>query len=305
MKYGIFSRNLFLILIFGSFLVACSPPTSDLQVVETENKQEVTTEIVHINNCGGMANTEQTVTHSFSTSIGGGITAKLGIKIVAEGGVSAKYEEARNTMKSIKLAAPPGTNMEFTLQWTEQTWIGRVMANGETGDYTARVPISVAQVDAKDIGCPITPTATTPSIPLVLDVRPACGDTYTVEAERSFDLRYGTWYARGIEKAIDNSDHLAVTLTIDGQIIPGTKQPVEPVNSSWPGAACGGSVDFEEGFGLFYIAGINPLSAGEHSVQISYTLDTQVTDGYTDNNNNPNTYGPGQFNTLNFIIVAK
>jgi hypothetical protein len=158
MKSNTISLNLFLVLAFVSFLTACSSQqVSDVQVVETDNKQEITPEIVRINNCGGMADTEQTATRSFSTSIEGAITAKLEIKLVAEGGIYAKYGEARNTSKSITLIAPPGTNMEFTLQWTEQTWIGRVTAYGEAGSYTFRAPLSVDQIDAKNLGCDVTP----------------------------------------------------------------------------------------------------------------------------------------------------
>ena len=89
----------------------------------------------------------------------GSATLKAGYQVV-EGSVSAKYAEARNTSKNIKLVAPAGTNMEFTLQWTEQTWIGRVTAGGEPGNYTAHMPVSVEQVDAKNIGCSIVHTET-------------------------------------------------------------------------------------------------------------------------------------------------
>jgi hypothetical protein len=162
MKNNSVSRNFFSILLLTILITACSSPSkltpsSEIQVIETDSKEEVIPDIVLINNCGGTADTEQTATRSFSTNIEGEVTLKATYEVI-EGSISAKYGESRNTSKSIKLVAPPGTNMEFTLQWTEQTWIGRVMASGESGDYVARMPISVAQVEAKNLGCISTDT---------------------------------------------------------------------------------------------------------------------------------------------------
>ncbi|NOH01045.1 MAG: hypothetical protein HND47_03245 [Chloroflexi bacterium] len=157
-------RKLFSIVFLAIYVTSydspsTSTPSLEVQVIETDSKQEVILDIVRINNCGGTADTEQTITRSFSTTIEGSVTLKAGYQVV-EGSVSAKYGEARNTSKSIKLVAPPRTNMEFTLQWTEQTWLGRVTANGESGNYTARMPISVEQTNARNLGCNNTPTKT-------------------------------------------------------------------------------------------------------------------------------------------------
>ena len=157
MKSNFKFRDFFSTVFLAILITACGSPStptssSGIQVIETDSKQEFIPDIVRINNCGGTADTEQTATRSFSTTIEGTVTLKAGYQVV-EGSVTAKYGEARNTIKSIKLVAPPGTNMEFTLQWIEQTWIGRVTADGESGNYTARMPVSVEQIDAKNIGC--------------------------------------------------------------------------------------------------------------------------------------------------------
>ncbi len=135
-----------------------------------------------------------------------------------------------------------------------------------------------------------------------VDLRHSCGITYSVEAGKPFAVRYGTWFARGMENATDNSNHTVVTLTIDGQIISGIKQPVQKVTSAWPGGFCN-SPDLVEGYGFFYIANVEPLSVGSHSVHISYMITEQITDGY-DDNGSLNLYDPGEFATFDLIINA-
>ena len=148
----------------------------------------------------------------------------------------------------------------------------------------------------------ITPFPT--AIPFVLNIRPACGSEYTIETGKAIELHYGGWYADGLTLGIENANHLTVTLLIDGQEISGTKQSVQQVTASWfPGASCN-SRDYSNAFGTFYIANIGTLTAGEHSVQVIYSFDTQVTDGGYDDNGNPNVYGPGELDPLQFTIVA-
>ena len=149
-----------------------------------------------------------------------------------------------------------------------------------------------------------TPTGLPSSSPLVLSLRPACGSEYTIEAGRAIELHYGAWYAKGSMFAINSANHLTVTLLIDGQEIHGTKQDVRQVTTSWfPGASCG-SIDYSDAYGTFYIANIDSLSAGTHPVQLIYSLDEQVIDGY-DTNGTPNAYGPGELEPVQFTIVAK
>lgn len=123
-------------------------------------------ETIHINNCGGKASSEQTVSRSFDINIEGVAEFDAGYKVV-EGSVTAKYGQYRNVTKSQKLAAPPGTNMEFVLKWSEHIYAGNVMVNGTEGYYKVRVPIAVEQVSSQDLGCPSQPGDGEVSPPLV------------------------------------------------------------------------------------------------------------------------------------------
>ena len=141
-------------------LVSCTTTTNPaVQLAETQNQITTAEETIHVNNCGGKANSTQTAEHSFSTNIEGGITGKFGPDFL-QGSVSAHYGQYRNTSKKQELIAAPGTNMEYVLKWTEQTWIGTLTDNSSSGTYKAQVPISVEQVSSQDLGCP-PPTAST------------------------------------------------------------------------------------------------------------------------------------------------
>ena len=152
--------------------------TQDVQVTETSNKFITFDETIHINNCGGKAESKQIAQRSFSTNIEGAAQLKVGYEII-EGSVTAKYGQYRNVSKSHELAAPAGTNMEFVLRWTEQTWIGSITANGSSGTYNVHVPVSVEQVSGQDLGCggavpvvPDNPPTDTPSVPPPAQVHP-------------------------------------------------------------------------------------------------------------------------------------
>jgi hypothetical protein len=160
------------IFVITSFLLSSCDTnggTVDLTVNETNAEvTEITDEIIHMNNCGGKAETEQVVTKSKSVNIEGG--GNLGVNAAfVNGEVSAKYGEVVGTSKSIKLAAPLGTNMEFTIRWTEKTWLGFVTSQEQISQasYKVSVPISVELVNNQDLGCsqnsetlPVIPTAT-------------------------------------------------------------------------------------------------------------------------------------------------
>jgi len=134
----------------------------DVQVNELSNSTTSYDEIVHINNCGGKGESEQTKSRSFSTNIEGGID--IGVQQVVEAVISTKYSQSRNVSVSQSLVAPGGTNMEFVLRWKEDVHAGNVIINGETGTYTVNIPIAVEQVSGQDLGCsgnaPIPPSAT-------------------------------------------------------------------------------------------------------------------------------------------------
>lgn len=123
----------------------------DVQVNETSNSTTSYDETIHINNCGGKADSEQTKERSFSTNLDGGI--EVGVQQVVTGVISAKYSQARNTSVSQKLVAPAGTDMEFVLRWKEEVRAGNVVVNGDTGTYTVKIPIAVEQISSQDIGC--------------------------------------------------------------------------------------------------------------------------------------------------------
>lgn len=149
---------------------APNEPNQDVQVTETSNDVVTFDETIHINNCGGKAESKQVVQRSFSTNIEGAAQLKVGYEIV-EGSVTAKYGQYRNISKSQELSAPAGTDMEIILRWTEQTWVGSITANGSSGTYNVHVPVSVEQVSSQDLGCggsaPIVPNNPPTATPYV------------------------------------------------------------------------------------------------------------------------------------------
>ena len=179
------------------------------------------------------------------------------------------------------------------------TWISYAIPS-QPPTTTPEPSITVIPTSVGISSTPVPPTQIPPT-PYVLNIRPACGTKYTVEAGKVIELHYGGWYEFGLALARDNINHLTVTLFIDGRKISGTKQEVQQVTSSWyPGASCG-SQDYTDAFGTFYIADIGILSAGEHSVQIIYSFDKQVP---SIDKGNPVFYGPGDLDPLQFTIVA-
>lgn len=134
------------------FLSGCGS-SPNIQVNELSSNTVSYDETVHINNCGGKADSEQTASHSFATTIEGGAEFSAGYQSIVEGGVSAKYSQYRNVSKSQRLIAPPATNMEFILRWSEDVHAGNVTVDGTTGNYEVRVPVAVEQVSSQDLGC--------------------------------------------------------------------------------------------------------------------------------------------------------
>lgn len=134
-----------------------SSVNNNLQVKETgSGPGRHDTEIVRLNNCDGKAPTTQTTDRGQSVTIGG--EASLGASgVVIQGAVSANYATGANTSKSQQLTAPPGTNMEFTIEWTMEERDGIVTKEGVNVDpatYRHFRPISVQIVSQRDLGCP-------------------------------------------------------------------------------------------------------------------------------------------------------
>jgi len=128
----------------------------NVQVNELSNSTISYDDPIHINNCGGKADSEQTASRSFASTIEGGAEFSAGYQSIVEGGVSAKYSQYRNVTKTQRITAPPGTNMEFVLRWSEDVHAGNVTVNGQTGNYKVRVPVGVEQISSQDLGCGTT-----------------------------------------------------------------------------------------------------------------------------------------------------
>ena len=150
------TRNLMqmLMLVLVLLLTSYNSGGSDLQVNETDTETIITQETIHMNNCGGKADSEQVAQRSQTISVGGEIKVSGGYAVV-EASVTAKYFNTKGVTKSQRLIAPPGTNMEFVLGWTEQSWIGVVTTQGKSGQATYRVnvPIAVELISSRDLGC--------------------------------------------------------------------------------------------------------------------------------------------------------
>lgn len=154
---------LYLVLLLSGCSGGNNSNNPDVQVNELTNNTTSYDETVHINNCGGKADSEQIKSRSFSTEIQGGI--EVGIQQVVQGIISAKYSQSRNVFVSQRLVAPAGTNMEFILRWSEEVHAGNVTVNGLTGTYTAKIPIAVEQISSRDLGCDGQAPVITPQNP--------------------------------------------------------------------------------------------------------------------------------------------
>jgi hypothetical protein len=152
----------------------------------------------------------------------------------------------------------------------------------------------------------LSPTAapTQPLTPQIIFLRRGCGTTYTVQAGRPLEIRYGSWVAIGADLANQNAEHLTVRLVLDGELVTGVQQPMVPrlVPSSEIACVTASPAD---AYGVFYVTQVGPLSAGTHVASVTWILDAQVTDGYDANGDGmPELYGPGELATHEFTIIA-
>ena len=138
-------------------LASCDTNAGTINLTFNETSAEITettVEVVRMNNCGGKGDAKQTDRRSKSVNVE--LSGKIGVdKVVINGEVSAKYGEQNETAKEIELLAPASTNMEFVIEWTDKVWGGFVTKQGEDGqaNYKVSVPISVALVSNRDLGC--------------------------------------------------------------------------------------------------------------------------------------------------------
>ena len=161
------------------------------------------------------------------------------------------------------------------------------------------IPTTAPTVTTKPTLLP-TIAPTRPPTPQIIFLRQRCGTTYTIQADRSLEIRYGGWLAIGADLAKQNAQHLTVRLVLDGELVAGAQQPIVP-GSTIP---CG--VARPDAYGLFYVAQVGPLSAGTHAASVTWILDEQVTDGGDVNGDGtPDLYGPGEVGTNQFTIIAQ
>jgi hypothetical protein len=167
-----------------------------VQLVELSKNTVVYDEIVRINNCGGKGDSEQTKSRDFATTVEFGAGVSAGYQSIVQGSLSAKYSEYRNTSVSQRLVAPPGTNMEFVLRWSDDVRAGNVQVNGKSGTYEVRIPVSVEQVSSRDLGCGISASVqpTTPSVQSSPQSSPSSSVTYTFRVYANL-----SWQSTGIQ----------------------------------------------------------------------------------------------------------
>lgn len=168
-------------------LLSGCPSNPEVQLVEFSKNTVVYDEIIRINNCGGKGDSEQTASRQFATTIEFGAGVSAGYQSIVQGNLSAKYSEYRNTSKSQRLVAPPGTNMEFVLRWSDDVRAGNIQVNGKSGRYEVRIPISVEQISSRDLGCGVSGQQSQPTSATVLP-----SPTQTSQLPPSFYFERGT-----------------------------------------------------------------------------------------------------------------
>lgn len=149
--------SLVLVLLAGcSQQQVASGPPDNLVVKETgtgPGKKDV--EIIKINNCDGKAPATQVAERGQSVQLGGGTSLGASGGLV-QAAVMGNYSTGAYTTKSLQLTAPPGTHMEYNLEWTMEERNGMVIKEGVTADpalYRHFRPVDVRIVLQKDRGC--------------------------------------------------------------------------------------------------------------------------------------------------------
>ena len=151
MTYYKFIGCLFLSLLL---LSGCAGTTNISVGQPTFQPSNTVAETIHMNNCGGKADAEQTAERSQSITIEGEGNVGANVQVL-EASVAAKYSKSDTVTKSLKLVAPAGTDMGFVLLWTEDVQTGVITVEGKGGQATYRIntPISIELVSSKDLGC--------------------------------------------------------------------------------------------------------------------------------------------------------
>jgi hypothetical protein len=195
-----------------------------------------------------------------------------------------------------------GRHVWAGIGWENNGWSMDVTTD-ETGawlaDFGQPVPSDFQWVAAQIFDADGDASELRPASQIIF-LRPSCGDTYTVQAGSSLEIRYGSWVAIGEELAMQNAEHLTVELVLNGETVVGEKQPVVP-RSEIP---CG--LPLEDAYGVFYVAQVAPLGPGTYAAEVTWSFDEAVTDGYDANGDGePDWYGPGEVFTHEFTIVVQ
>jgi len=145
-KYWHFSGIVTVVLLLNG----CGRPA--IQVLEVDRKTISSEETIRMNNCGGKDITEQAVQRTFATGLD--VNSQNQINYAGlEDLVAGKYGVDRDATKSQLLKAPPGTNMEFVLQWREDMRSGNVFAGDRIASYEVHIPVAVELVSSRDLLC--------------------------------------------------------------------------------------------------------------------------------------------------------
>ncbi|MEW5870327.1 MAG: serine/threonine-protein kinase [Chloroflexota bacterium] len=126
-----------------------------------------------------------------------------------------------------------------------------------------------------------TPTRVLPSDtptslpPQVLYLRPSCGKSFTVQANRPIHLIYGLWGVKGADLARETRPAINVRLTINGSRLQGELQSDLLSMSEVP---CGTNLD--GAYWVYYTIDLGSYSSGTYSIQVDFTFSQEITDGY-------------------------
>lgn len=133
------------------------PPTKDdISVTETDSESVTIEEPISIYNCNGTGtiihSTERSQTESYEMST----SVEVGAGVISAA-LEVSYSQFKGVVKSLQLPAAAGTNMTYTVRWTERTYIGTILEKGSVvlGSYRYQVPFSVEVIPGSDldIGC--------------------------------------------------------------------------------------------------------------------------------------------------------
>lgn len=101
----------------------------------------------------------------------------------------------------MELVAPPGTNMEFNLGWSEDVYTGNLTIDGKESSYKVYVPLSVALSSSKDLGCTAISESIAPPAETSSELLPGAKIIY----EETFDTsNLSNWENYRIKADVEN-----------------------------------------------------------------------------------------------------